>query len=274
MERFILPARVSALLCLILLILTLNQGVMAMGTALTLGAGQDFRFDLPLDGGKSYSISMAWRTEVADTAVTMTLCHIQSNNEVIQHHVSRHILDGNSWQIIEIPYVETPSGPGRFELVIAADQAGRYYWKDLKVERSYAAPEMTPVHVSEKLATEGTFYTGLVVDARHLDVRRGMSPRIYSESGQLLYGGVLAGQELVQDKGVVGYGSQLTSELLGRIALDSEYPYVAPLVVEAIAVADASKTGVYISAEDTQRVLEAMVQYDFFARYAVIFLVN
>jgi hypothetical protein len=39
-------------------------------------------------------------------------------------------------------------------------------------------------------------------------------------------------------------------------------------------VADPAKTSVYITAEDTQRILQAMAQYDFFARYAVIFLVN
>ena len=275
MQKFIIRVRIGALLLLIPLVLAMSHNVLAMGTALTLGAGQEFRFDLPLDGGKSYSVSMAWRTDVEDAAVTMTLCHIQSNNEVIEHHVSRHALGaGGSWQVLEIPFVETQSGPGRFELVITADQQGRYHWRDLKVERSYATPDTTEEYWSEKLATEGTFYTGLVVDARHLQVRRGMSPRIYSESGQLLYGGVLAGQELVQDIGVVGYGAELTSDLLERIALDSDYPYVAPLVVEAVAVADAAQTGVYLNAEDTQRVLQAMAQYDFFARYAVIFLVN
>lgn len=268
-----MPIRTGALF--LVLVLALGGNALGMGTALQLGAGQEFRFDLPLDGGKGYSISMAWRTDLRDTTITMTLCHILNNNEVTEHHLSRHELsEGGSWHTLEIPYVQIQPGPGRLELVITADQAGRYFWKELKVERSYASAETNQVHWSEKLATEGTFYTGLVIDARHLNVRRGMSPRIYSESGQLLYGGVLAGQDLVQDQGVVGYGSELTSDLLARIAVDSDYPYVAPLIVEAMAVADTAQTGVYISAEDTQRVLEAMVQYDFFARYAVIFLVN
>ena len=84
----------------------------------------------------------------------------------------------------------------------------------------------------------------------------------------------MASQNVVQEQGIVGYGSELTSELLERIAVDADYPYVAPLVVEAVGTADAAKTGVYISEEDTRRVLEAMAQYDFFARFAVIFLVN
>lgn len=260
---------------LLFLLLTESGGVMAMGTSLMLGAGQEFRFDLPLEAGKSYVISMALRTDLADASVTMTLCHIKNNNEVTEHHISRHeLVGGGGWTTLSVPEVHTTPSPGRFELVVTADKEGRYYWKDLKVERSYASSQQMYEYWSEKLATQGTFYTGLVIDARHLEVRRGMSPRIYSESGQLLYGGVLAGQDFVQDQGVVGYGSELTSDLLSRIAVDSDYPYVAPLVVEALAVADAAQTGVYISEEDTRRVLEAMVQYDFFARYAVIFLVN
>lgn len=268
-------SRSVALTLLLALMVCVNGNVMAMGTPLMLGAGQEFRFDLPLESGKSYAVNMALRTDLKNTAITMTLCHVRNNNEVAELHTSRHGLgDDGSWHILRIPEVHTPTSPGRFELIITADTEGRYYWKDLKVERSYTASADNQEYWSEKLATQGTFFTGLVVDARHLDVRRGMSPRIYSASGQLLYGGVLAGQDLVQDRGVVGYGSELTSELLQRIAIDSDYPYVAPLVVQAVGVADPAKTSVYISEDDTRRVLEAMVQYDFFARYAVIFLVN
>ncbi|NLL41734.1 MAG: hypothetical protein GX251_00145 [Firmicutes bacterium] len=260
---------------LLMLLFVSSSSLLASGTVLMLGAGQDFRFDLPLEAGKSYTISMALRTDLADATVTMTLCQIRNNNEVIQHHISRHDLgDSEGWQVLNIPEVKTLAGHGRFELLLTADEAGRYYWRDLKVERIFAASENSDQYWSEKLAAQGTFYTGLVVDARHLDVKRGMSPRIYSESGQLLYGGVLAGEDLVQDRGVVGYGTELTSELLARITVDSEYPYVAPLVVKAIGAADAARTGVYVSEEDTRRILEAMVQYDFFARYAVIFLVK
>lgn len=259
----------------LLLLLVIGGNAMAAGTALMLGAGQEFRFDLPLDAGKGYSINMSLRTDLSDATITMTLCHILNNNEVVEQYTSRHELGSSgAWYLLNIPEVQTLASPGRFELVITADKEGRYYWKDLKVERNYASSRNSQEFWSEKLATQGTFYTGLVIDARHLDVRRGMSPRIYSASGQLLYGGVLAGQEVVQGQGVVGYGSELTSDLLTRITVDTDYPYVAPLIVEALAVADAAQTGVFISEEDTRRVLEAMVQYDFFARYAVIFLVN
>ena len=259
----------------LLLILTTPHGALGAGTALMLGSGQEFRFDLPIDPGKEYLVSMALRTDLSDAVVTMTLCQIRNNNEVIELQRTQIGLgDSGSWQIVALPEVQTPESPGRFELIVTASEGGRYFWKDLKAERVYGTTQDSQAYWSEKLAAQGTFFTGLVVDARHLDVRRGMSPRIYSESGQLLYGGVLASQNIVQEQGIVGYGSELSSDLLERLTVDSDYPYVAPLVVQALGIADAAKTGVYISDEDTRKVLEAMVQYDFFARFAVIFLVD
>ncbi len=259
---------------LVILFITTSSALGA-GTALMLGSGQEFRLDLPLEPGKSYVISMGLRTDLSNAIVTMTLCHIQNNNEVLETQISELGLSGTgSWQVLSLPEVQTPLGAGRYELVITVNKEGRYFWKDLKVERNFGASLDMQTYWSERLATQGAFFTGLVIDARHLDVRRGMSPRIYSESGQLLYGGVLASHDTVQEHGVVGYGSELTSSLLERLAVDHDYPYIAPLVVEAIGVADAAQTGVYISAEDTRKVLEAMVSYDFFARYAVIFLIK
>ena len=258
-----------------LIILLFTTSVLGTGTALMLGAGQELRLDLPLDPSKTYVISMGLRTDLQAAEATMTLCFIRNNNEVTEYQVSRaEFSEEGVWQLLSLPEVQTPATPGRWELVITANKEGRYYWKDLKVLRTYGSSQSAQEYWSEKLATKGTFFTGLVVDARHLDVRRGISPRIYSESGLLIYGGVLASQELVQERGVVGYGSELTPELLARLQLDPDYPYAAPLVVEAVGVADAARTGVYISEADTRRVLEAMAQYDFFARYAVIFLVD
>lgn len=249
-------------------------GACAQGTPLSLGAGQELRIDLPLEAGKSYEISLELRTDLEDAGITMTLCLIGSNNEATVYKMIDSKLEQGDWNLLSLGEVQIPRDGGRWELVLAADQAGRYYWRDLKVLRTYRSSLETQAYWSERLASQGTFYTGLVVDARHLDVRRGISPRIYSESGQLIYGGVLAPQDLVQERGIVGYGSELTPELLTRLQVDPDYPYTAPLTVTAIGVVDPAKTSVYISNEDTQRILEAMAQYDFFARYAVIFLVN
>ncbi|HPT82510.1 MAG TPA: hypothetical protein PLM25_01345 [Limnochordia bacterium] len=249
--------------------------VSAQGTPLTLGPGQDLRINLPLEPGKAYEISMEMRTALEGAAVTMTLQLRGENGQVLDSRIAQSTLDpGGAWTVLGFIHVPIPHTAGRWELVVTADRQGLYYWQNLKVLRSYQDSRETIAYQAEQPQGERDFYTGLVVDARHLDVRRGISPRIYSEGGQLIYGGVLAPPDLVQERGVVAYGSELTPELLQRLQVAPDDPYVNPLVVKAIGVADAAKTGVYISAEDTQRILQAMAQYDFFARYAVIFLVE
>ena len=108
------------------------------------------------------------------------------------------------------------------------------------------------------------------MDARGLGVRRGISPRVYSESGQLIYGGVLASSEFVQDVGVVAYGTELDSELIKRIQVDPEYGYALPLTVKAVGTIEPARTAAVISRADRAH-LQALSQYDFLARYAVIF---
>ena len=264
----------TILLTLLLTLLSLGS-VAASGTPLMLGNGQALRLDLPLEQNKSYAISVEFRTDLDDAIVTMTLCGIGSNNEVLEYKsISKGMGTVGNWHEVSLGEIQVPQSLHRWELVLEANMEGRYYWQGLKVTRTYTDNQTSDAYGIEKPASSGTIYTGLVVDARHLNLKRGMSPRIYSELGQLIYGGVLASQELVQERGVVGYGSELTPELLARLEMDSNPSHVAPLFIEAIGVADAAQTGVYISAADTRRVLEAMAQYDFFARYAVIFLLQ
>ncbi len=266
-------------ICTILLSLCIlmfgTASIWAQGTPLMLGAGQELRIDLPLQPGRGYEISMDIRTELEDATATMTLLLIGDDGKVADTRTATSALAGSGeWTILGFSHVPIPPKKGRWELVVTADREGRYYWQNLRVLPSYSDSQETTAYGQQQPEEEQSFYTGLVVDARHLDVRRGISPRIYSETGQLIYGGVLAPQDLVQERGVVAYGSELTPELLARIQVSPDDPYVNPLIVEAMDAADPAKTSVYISAEDTQRILEAMARYDFFARYAVIFLID
>ncbi len=70
----------------------------------------------------------------------------------------------------------------------------------------------------------------------------------------------------------MAYGSELTPELLDRLEVDADYSYTAPpLIVQATGVAGPTKTGVYVSDEDAERILTAMVQYDFFLPVMLLF---
>ncbi len=264
----------AVLICLLFAAVA-NGETMEGGTSLLLGAGQELRMDVPLEAGKAYTIKLEFGTYLQDAELIVILAAVGPGGQAAEYQSVRFTAaESGSWQQIVLETGEIAPGPLRWELVLQAEPEGRYFWRNLSVARVSQAQAAGRQKWSEKIAREGTFYTGLVVDARHLDVQRGISPRIYSESGLLLYGGVLASQDLVQERGIVAYGSELTPELLDRLEVDADYSYTAPLIVQATGVAGPTKTGVYVSDEDAERILTAMVQYDFFARYAVVFLVK
>ncbi|HKM17883.1 MAG: hypothetical protein GX228_01015 [Firmicutes bacterium] len=117
-------------------------------------------------------------------------------------------------------------------------------------------------------------YTGLIVDARGLGLERGMSPRIWSEAGEMIYGGVAAPYDYVQDTGVILYGTQLSEELMQRVSIPGILSYSSPLVVKAKAVKGQPRTGVVVDQDSAERIIDLIKNYDFFAHYAVVFLVD
>lgn len=249
---FFLPAAISA----------------SMSIPLPLGGDQRLVVDLPLEGGTAYEISICLRTEIEGARAIMALRYRGEEGQAVDYKTAVHEFGSSGeWQDFTM-VVSLPPADLKWELFIDSEQAGLYWWKSLKVSKKEDGPRR------DDLAGKGEFYTGLVVDARHLPVQRGMSPRIYSESGQLIYGGVLASDEVVQNIGVVAYGTELTPDLLERLRLDQGYPYISPLMVEAIEAVEPARTGVVISEADMERILRAMAQYDFLARHAVIFLID
>ncbi len=125
-----------------------------------------------------------------------------------------------------------------------------------------------------QLVVDRQVYTGLIVDARGLGLQRGISPRVWSESGELIYGGVVASYDYVQQQGVVSYGRELSSNMVQRVSVPGRLSYTSPLTIVALDVAGPARTEVIISQNDARRIFEAAKKYDFFAHYAVVFLID
>ena len=125
----------------------------------------------------------------------------------------------------------------------------------------------------EELIRQGLIYTGLIVDARGLNLQRGMSPKIFSESGQLIYAGVAVAYGFLQEAGIASYGQELNPDLLRRIQPNGTIK-VSPLVVNALEVRGTTESSVTISDADAQAILEALDTYDFLAHYSVVFLID
>lgn len=253
-------------------VMSTGLGVCAGQRVVHLGPGQNLSLDLQLSENNTYSISMHMRTDMRNTTVTIKLYALNSNNKIIDLGEEAFLLDRKDyWTEFNLDDVEVPEDTLHCAMLLSADREGLYWWRDFKVI-SDSDDDLSNWNPIGDL--QDAFYTGLVVDARHLPLKKGITPKVYSNSGQLLYGGAMVSQSFLQEYGMVAYGNEINSELLTRIEFDGPRPYSLPLTIKALDLKDASQTGVIISEADTMRILQALVRYDFFARYAVIFLID
>lgn len=253
-------------------VMSTGLGVCAGQRVVHLGPGQNLSLDLQLSENNTHSISMHMRTDMQNATVTIKLYALSINNEIIELGEEVFLLDRKDyWTEFSLEEIEVPEDSLHYAMVLSTDREGLYWWRDLKV---FSDSEDSFSSWNQMGGLDDAFYTGLVIDARHLPLRKGITPKVYSNSGQLLYGGAIVSQAFLQEYGMVEYGEELNSELLARIEVDGPRPYSLPLIIKARELKDASQTGVIISETDTMRVLQALVRYDFFARYAVIFLID
>jgi len=105
------------------------------------------------------------------------------------------------------------------------------------------------------LASVSYGYTGLVVDARGLDIMPGMSPTIVDTYGNEIFGTFTnIDPEVAEEEGIVGYAENLADATAGRGGND-------PLVVKALANGgDPCRTSVMVDTRDAKKIVEADYQ--------------
>ena len=79
-------------------------------------------------------------------------------------------------------------------------------------------------------------YTGLIIDAKGTGLQPAMSPKIYDEEGNELYGSAYVDQEFVQKHGMAGYVRDLDQ------ALANDRVQGTPAVLKALSSSGANQT--------------------------------
>jgi hypothetical protein len=90
-------------------------------------------------------------------------------------------------------------------------------------------------------------YTGIVVDARGIQARPAMSPRIFDESGKEIYGSVNVDREYALKQGLSGYARDLAA------AQSNQRVTANPLTVKALKTSGAGKADLVISNADAKQ---------------------
>lgn len=245
------------LLTVLLMLLTLS----AHGTA------NEFRRTFLLEAGARYEVSVRIKTDLQDApTLSSVYIHNEHGEYLRSTQLSRSLAGPSHWQQVST-IVTAPLGAQRATVVFTAPQGVEMEWDEFNIRR------VELDLADEELIQQGLVYTGLIVDARGLNLQRGMSPQVYSESGQLVYAGVAVAFNYLQNEGIASYGKDLTPDLLRRIQPNGTVK-VSPLVVKALKVIGSTETSVIISDDDAQAILDALNVYDFLAHYSVVFLID
>jgi len=115
--------------------------------------------------------------------------------------------------------------------------------------------------------SENEGFTGLVVDARGVDVRPAMCFTVFDESGRDVYGPAYVSREFVVQKGMCGYVTDISA------AEKSDQVGHNPLVVKALSARRPAGTDLVISSTDASR-LRGAVQNLFFLRECRVIVVR
>ena len=112
----------------------------------------------------------------------------------------------------------------------------------------------------------GRVYTGLIIDARGSGAQPAMSPKIYDEEGNELYGSAYVDQEFVQKHGMAGYVRDLDQ------ALANDRVQGTPAVLKALSSSGANHTDLILSKSDADQ-LRGLADHLNFLREARLVIV-
>jgi hypothetical protein len=179
------------------------------------------------------------------------------------------------WQKIELAFLLPMGSQPWVEVLLSGEHDGKLWWDNIELYEAKGIRELLAQEWTPRLEAGEVLYTGLVINAKGLGVERGMSPKIYDEDGRVLYAGSDVSTEQLINAGIVAYTKDLSSAIVHhRLSIHPEYPLSHPLVIDALAGKDRPKTGVVIGKSDAQALLNAIKEYDFLGRFAVVFVVD
>jgi len=138
-------------------------------------------------------------------------------------------------------------------------------------------PEPAPVETADPPArtpaapapnAESIVYTGLVVDARGIDVRPAMAPKVLDESNQEVYGSAFVSREFAVQQGMSGYARDLTGAQSNTRVTSN------PLTVKGLRTEGSGRSNVVISNADAASLRGASEHLSFLKRCRVMIVVD
>ncbi|MDD2389071.1 MAG: hypothetical protein PHP23_04975 [Desulfobacterales bacterium] len=134
-----------------------------------------------------------------------------------------------------------------------------------------AAAPPVPVFLTEQTSApqgESKRFTGIIVDARGLDVLPSMAPHIVDESGQEVYGAAYASREYAVQYGMSGYFKDIDSAQKSSRIADT------PLIVRGLNAGETGRSDIVISNSDASKIRSASESLSFLRKCRIIIVLD
>lgn len=130
------------------------------------------------------------------------------------------------------------------------------------------APEAPAATEPAPAAPAPVAYTGMVVDARGIQARPAMSPRILDEDGKEVYGSANVDREFAVQQGMSGYARDLTAAQSNQRVTNN------PATIKAINASGAGKADLIISNADAQQIRASAENATFMKKCRVMIVLD
>jgi hypothetical protein len=150
-----------------------------------------------------------------------------------------------------IPQVETPVAPPAIP----------------QVEQP-VAPPAPQVQTPAAPPASSVVYTGMVVDARGIQARPAMSPRILDENGKEVYGSMNVDREYAIQQGMTGYARDLTAAQSNQRVTNN------PVSVKGVKTEGAGRSDIVISNADADMIRSAADNLSFLKKCRVMVVLD
>jgi hypothetical protein len=165
-----------------------------------------------------------------------------------------------------VDYQYLPDGTAEFRLRMPLYGNLAQIIMPLAMAKPPAAP--APAVKASESPSVSVVYTGMVVDARGIQARPAMFPRIFDEDGKEVYGLANVDREYAEKQGISGYTRDLTA------AQTNHRVTANPITVKAVRTSGPGKSNIVISNTDARNIRSSAESATFLKQCKVVIVLN
>jgi len=190
-----------------------------------------------------------------------TVRNAMIENDVVETNISGVV---RNFKVVDTRYLSD----GSIEVDVEIPLSGILLNEMLPRQVGGKIPGSLNYDLNANAAFTSGVYTGLIIDARGLNLKPAMAPKILDQNGNEVYGTGYVSREYAVQIGVVGYEKDIERAKKDARVTDNA------IVVKAVSVSGENQTDIVISNVDAANIQAAAKNLNFMEQCKVMFIVD